>query len=77
MTMFLLSYLQDYCLVEDCIFEEFVSAYVKAVHEQFGPDFERCDRYSRMSASTCSRVTKLLPRTHGKVLMGGIDDCNP
>lgn len=47
------------------------------MHEQSGTNFERCDRYSRMSARTYSRVTNLLSRTRGKVLMGDTDGCNP
>lgn len=67
----------DYCLVEDCVFDQFGSACIKAVNEQFGLDFERCDRYSRLSARTYSRVTNMLSCTHGKVIMGGIEGCNP
>lgn len=37
MKMFLLSHLQEYCLIEDSIFEQFGSACIKAVNEQIGP----------------------------------------
>ena len=63
---------QDYCLVEDSVYDDFVRALVEKVQETFSENPQTCKHYGRLIHSRhFEHVTSLLRNTKGKILIGG------
>lgn len=66
--------LQDYCLVDEAVHDEFVQHLVKEVLDQFTSDPKNCPHYGRMLPRQFASVYKRLRLTHGDIVIGGEAD---
>lgn len=65
----------DYCLVEETVYDQFVSEVLKHVVAAYTDKPKECEYYGRLiSSDHWKRVVQMLTETKGKVLIGGEHD---
>lgn len=66
---------QDYCLVDENVYDEFVERIIATVREWFSDDPKNCRHYGRIISSRhVNRIAGLLAKSKGRVLLGGEHD---
>lgn len=70
-----LSVSQDYCLVDENVYDEFVRTIVATVREFYSDDPKTCRHYGRIISSRhLKRIVGMLGGSKGRVLIGGEHD---